>query len=749
MVDLFTFAANEATAGSIFYLGDIFGNVGTVLTGSGPALLSVMFKVFNTTVLALGSLIVTYTAVLSVILTAHEGEFLGKKFGNFWIPLRTVMGIAALVPTATGYSYLQIGMMWFILQGIGAADTLWTTVVNYVQSGGSTAPISATAAAESQASTLAVKMKLQQLFQGLACQAAAKAKNSTGYFCGQENNQDPFCGETDAEMLSVTGKQVSSGVYSMGPAGKCGSLTLGDAKQSAVYQVILPALGAIATELVTADYEYNVFYNATDLTPATPPWVTQYCSDNNIASCDHNGLASYPPPSATSPSDTTVTKLYYPYAIYPSAGDFITTTAVLYASLFTSAGSSITPQNVTSEIIANGWIFAGSYFYMFAQANKSALAAVPTINVTIPTSVSDAGTSTPVILHVATSLVNEMESQTSNAAASSTGSTGVSGSIGSCSLGGMSIPGANSLCNALLESWITNLSGGTQGNSLSQNPMIKAQQMGDTIVNIVELIYVIYVAFSLLLMPAGIIVLGNGAPVFPTVLQNLIIAPMFFFMTLFLGLGLTLAVYTPMIPYLLYTFGVIGWLTATIETMIAAPLVAIGFLYPEGQSSDMWGKAEHAIWLVLNIFLRPSLMIFGMMSGMLMSYVVIMIINASFMGVVGMVGSTSSILETIMFMIMYTSLFVTSLNKCFALIHIIPDKVMRWIGHGETFGEGGGGLEDIKGAVSGGAEKAGSAAVSGMTGAGKVAQARGEKEKTNQKQAKETTGTEIKEEKKL
>src|SRR5688500_18872811 len=123
MINVFTIAVNDQ---SIYYLGRIFGNVGTVLPGTGPAILSAMFKVFNTAMLAVGSLIVTYTTVVGVLNTAAEGEFLGKHWHSIWVPLRTVIGIAGLFPTSSGYSAIQIVMMWVIMQGVGAADSVWT-----------------------------------------------------------------------------------------------------------------------------------------------------------------------------------------------------------------------------------------------------------------------------------------------------------------------------------------------------------------------------------------------------------------------------------------------------------------------------------------------------------------------------------------------------------------------------------------------------------------------------------------------
>jgi hypothetical protein len=133
MINVFQLADNDQ---SIYYLGQIFGNVGFALSGTGPALLSELFKVFNTIMLVIAVIIVTYVSVIGVMKTAAEGEVLGKGWSTLWVPLRTVLGIAALMPTTTGYCAAQVIIMWFIVQGIGAADTVWSTAIKYFASGG-------------------------------------------------------------------------------------------------------------------------------------------------------------------------------------------------------------------------------------------------------------------------------------------------------------------------------------------------------------------------------------------------------------------------------------------------------------------------------------------------------------------------------------------------------------------------------------------------------------------------------------
>src|SRR3990167_10580214 len=136
MISVFTVSSTDK---SVDYLYQIFGSMnGVVKTGAiDITILSTMFKTFNTIILAIGTLIVLYVMIVGVMLTAHEGEFMGKKWNNIWIPIRTVLGIALLVPMGSGYSAIQIVMMWVILQGIGAANTVWNTALAYAATVGS------------------------------------------------------------------------------------------------------------------------------------------------------------------------------------------------------------------------------------------------------------------------------------------------------------------------------------------------------------------------------------------------------------------------------------------------------------------------------------------------------------------------------------------------------------------------------------------------------------------------------------
>lgn len=723
MNNLFALADNETINGSVFYLNSIFGTVGNVLGGSGPQLLGTMFQVFNTSILALGSLIVTYTTVMSILMTAHEGEALGKKFHTLWIPIRTVMGIAALVPTSSGYSYLQIGLMWLIIQGIGAADTLWTSTVKYIASGQSTAP-----AAPGGSSTM-LQTQFALLWQGLVCQAASKASYDKGYFC-HEYPADDFCKSSDTLSVTATSFQVRNNHYQMGPGpGACGDLQLGDssdvgqAKTQAFAQII-STLGSLASQFVALDYGYSAFVSEAATSPP-PAWIVQYCSDKNLSGtqCNKGQFTGYPSPAPDNKdkSATTVTNLYWPYGLKTIAGgNFLLTAANLYTGIVGAAidasKSSSTTQPWLAAAVANGWIYAGGYFYYFAKANHQVSSNTDTIKVD-PPSLNKLVSSTQTSLTYASQTLTEFiikEAQDSSQA----GSTVMGTNAMNC--GGP----LNFACQQIIGSWISNLSS-SSGPGLSKNPVIAAQSEGNTILTVVEVMIPIIFFFNVAAGFAGGIYLGTGPGVAAAItMVNSLIPVATFIILVFLGLGVTLAVYTPMIPYMLFTFGALNWMIGTIETMIAAPLVAIGLLYPEGH--ELWGNAEKALMLILNIFLRPSLMIFGMIGGMLMSYTVVMMINFAFLNVVAVVSNGgANVIEMIFFMVLYTSLFTTSMNKCFDLIHVVPDKIMRWIGGGgEQFGEGGG-LEKVGQSMEAGGQKAGEFTKDAGAGMGKLAGQKG------------------------
>ena len=126
-----------ATDISIYYLSLLFGTVSNVLVGGSNVVVGQMFYVFNSGIITFTALLIFYTMTLSVINTAQDGNAMGQKVST-WIVLRIVTGMSLLVPTTTGYSAIQILVMWSVVQGVGFADTIWEQALNTMAQYGGT-----------------------------------------------------------------------------------------------------------------------------------------------------------------------------------------------------------------------------------------------------------------------------------------------------------------------------------------------------------------------------------------------------------------------------------------------------------------------------------------------------------------------------------------------------------------------------------------------------------------------------------
>ncbi len=50
--------------------------------------------------------------------------------------IRSTLGLALLIPKASGYCLMQIFVMWVVVQGVGAADKIWEAALGYLNRGG-------------------------------------------------------------------------------------------------------------------------------------------------------------------------------------------------------------------------------------------------------------------------------------------------------------------------------------------------------------------------------------------------------------------------------------------------------------------------------------------------------------------------------------------------------------------------------------------------------------------------------------
>lgn len=84
-----------------------------------------MFLVLNTAIAAIAAIWFTFTMGSAMLQGGHDGEFLGKRYHSFWLPIRTVLGAALIIPIpGAGYSLAQVITILAATTGIGIANAV-------------------------------------------------------------------------------------------------------------------------------------------------------------------------------------------------------------------------------------------------------------------------------------------------------------------------------------------------------------------------------------------------------------------------------------------------------------------------------------------------------------------------------------------------------------------------------------------------------------------------------------------------
>ena len=92
-------------------------------------------------------------------------------------------------------------------------------------------------------------------------------------------------------------------------------------------------------------------------------------------------------------------------------------------------------------------------------------------------------------------------------------------------------------------------------------------------------------------------------------------------------------------------------------------------------------KASAGVMILANVFLRPVLMIFGFILAARLLFAAVFYVTESMQAVL-FSETGNGLLHIFAFPVkltIYTTFVITITNKAFALIHIIPDQITRWM----------------------------------------------------------------------
>lgn len=628
---------------SLSYLGIIFGPMGSLPLLGGNSLLGQMFLILTSTVLTIGIGVVAINTVISIVNTASEGEAMGHKWSSVWVPAKAIGGLLLLLPTEQGYAKIQVFVMWMIINSIGAANSLWGVVLESYAAGIS---MNAPAPHSTAVTTLAT-----QLFTAITCMEYLNTQVPVTDYPTDWTSVRPF----------VQGNKLIFGLpddpirpnYPI-----CGSF------ESVDFAELKKSLGAPIDD--PQKFTDTQMAGVLAMVKTLQPGVDAVLSPN--------------------------------FTLDPPKVNLIIQAEETFSELLASLkGPSKAIADLVHGGIENGWILAGAYYYRLVSAlsNNSPASILPKY------SKPDLdGYNRFVInngyLAAINNLVN-LYKTTLDKKNQSHQSIGLKPS----NVGGEDKQRMDKVFGPLMtlvSSFTRYLSHNTS------DPLVAAATVGTNIMITCE---VIWMSFVVIVLTVGLLVNILAVCQFPgigqafdTIVSMVGPAIMGVIIMLWAG-GVTLGIYVPLVPYLVFTFASIGWMFEVIEAIVAAPLVALMLLVP---SEDEWGKSSHSFMIYLGVLLRPSLMIIGFVAASKFLIVFIKFLNFGFEGTISSQLTGVGLFSSVVVIVIYAGIFIAIVHESFSLIYVLPDKIMRWIG-----GEGGsmGGEADMLGEAKQASDSAG------------------------------------------
>lgn len=639
------FAPPEGDKSREWFIRGLFGT----LDGGGDDPLISIVGVFNSAVMLVGGILLFYTLVGGTVRTAGEGKVLGR-WDSVWLPIRTVLGVAAIMPINGGYALIQYAVIWLAVQGIGIAGNMSDRFLEAAMGEQNQYTYDATTIKPEIADVV------KQMILNAACVASfdSNIQNNADYTKKVFGISEPLPSILrDPKPTSPIGTH-DFYAYRYG----CGFISFPSQDMGGeVRDLKLINTEALAT---LRRNMWQAHLKQRDIALAESAKVGFKVIQYAIESGDEEAAAQY--------VNTEVERI-----------------ASAWAQAVTQVAKSQSLQLVNHDLVEaiskDGWIMLGSWYMQIAlsqQTISEAMSVLP--DVSTPDAIIEGAQANQegrnAFGRVVAGFVRFAQGEKVMIGEAAPLITFAAKAVGVGD--GTAFEAGSSASRGMFSSITrraTAVFTGIDVKGSDKNPVVMATEIGGRLM-VSSTIAITFFA-----------VIAGAAGASATIGTNLvlvavsILSPMLVTM---LGAGLTLSYYIPMIPYILWLGAVFGWVILIVEAVIAAPLWAVTHLAPDGDG--VVGRGGQGYMLVLSLTLRPALMVFGFAAAVAVMDPMGKFVNETFAG--AFFGSVSSgmtgLLKILAGAVIYMTVMLMIINRVFSLIHQIPDGILRWMGGGDN-----------------------------------------------------------------
>ncbi|MGP5191847.1 DotA/TraY family protein [Vreelandella alkaliphila] len=615
--------------------------------GGDQTMVSAVFRVINGLALISGVFLAGFIVLRKLFTLGNDGGLFQRGNDQAFSILRYVWGFAALVPTASGWSIAQLVVLWSAsLIGVGTANLATDAALDNWYEGGSMVLEPA------RPETLSLAASV---FDANLCAAGINHGIQEAINAGANLGSDSTI---QTHTIENTGFVLADSERSF----TCGGATY--PRERADSQSYW---GVTIETQPYRDAQMNALAD-----------MQGYISEQ---------VESYSNAVFSRSSDRSVQ--------VPSAALIIAAAARRYdqalgsLSTLSSNNAAAMRQGVVDAISQKGWWELGGWYQSMAQANAVATDNMMTRAQAVSQDLDGIGSVGSYYTRLR-SYTDRQRSQVAQVASSSEGAEEGDATKETSQDTNKLISQVfgNSLGQRITR-WMIGISESENG---TVNPLISMKSLGDNIIGGTELALVGYVgvkavvgggdgwresmagrAFSVVTLGYGDAVIAGVKAALSAISPFIVIAIIMLF-----GFGITLSIYVPFIPFIIWFAAIINWVVFVAIGVVAAPLWAFAHLSGEDNGS----RTQHGYIFMLNAMLRPVLMVAAFL---LAGGIVVMggtLLNELFGPALAnaQTDSITGLVSIIGFLGIYISICLTLIHTSFNLIFMIPDKVMEWIG---------------------------------------------------------------------
>ncbi len=144
--------------------------------------------------------------------------------------------------------------------------------------------------------------------------------------------------------------------------------------------------------------------------------------------------------------------------------------------------------------------------------------------------------------------------------------------------------------------------------------------------------------------------------------------------------GIFFSFVIPMMPFLAFLMGFIGWLMLILELLIAVNVWVLMMATPD-QNGTSRADPRAIINFAGQLVLKPGLMVVALIFGWYLSAISVYFLNMTIFGALSptKTGSILGLLDLFMFYIVYLIMIFVAIKHSFKIIEILPDKIFSLI----------------------------------------------------------------------